>query len=242
MVKILCVLSGKGGVGKSTAAVNLAYVIRSRGKKVGLVDLDIDGSNIPKLLNMPKAELVVGAEMVEPIDYHGVKVMSMASMVMNDDIPILLRGERKQRFVDQLLNKVNWGDIDYLICDMPPAHGDVTISLLEALGNDIHGVIIVTTPSRIALTDARKTASLCKEYGLRVIGVINNMVGSACAQCGHVSASFGTNENIEKLVEDFGVKVLANIPIVEDVKINPFAIAEYFNPAVDAAMKWTLFG
>jgi ATP-binding protein involved in chromosome partitioning len=160
-------------------------------KTVGLLDLDIDGSNIPKVLNMPLQEPTVSKHWVEPLDFHGVKVMSMANMMLNDDIPVLLRGEQKRKWIGDFLKGINWDEPDFLIVDMPPAAGDAAVMILETIGANLHGVIIVTTPSRIAITDARKTAGLCAKFGLRVIGLVNNMSVSTCPSCHNTYALFG---------------------------------------------------
>lgn len=232
-MKVIPVMSGKGGVGKTLSSINIAYGIASKGKKVGLVDMDIDGSNVPRVLNMPRIEPKVGAKKVEPFDYHGVKVMALGNITPSDDQPVMVRGEKKRRFVVKLINEVNWGKLDYFILDMPPGSGDVVIELLDLYKDKVHGTVIVTTPSRVTNTDVRKTIVMCNKIGIKIFGIVNNMNIVSCPNCKYEFPAFGQDGHIEKLKKDFGVEILADIPVTPEVELKPFSIAKYYEPIVN---------
>lgn len=226
--RFIIVSSGKGGVGKSTVSANIAYALAAAGKKVGLIDLDILGSNIPKILDMKDKDVVVGRELIEPKEYEGVKIFSMANIFMDDDQPMLIKGKLRRTFVEQMVNQVNWGDIEYLIADLPPAAGDEVIELLHIFKDKIYGAIVVTTPSRVSLTDVRKTVGLCQKRDIPLLGVVNNMALFKCPHCNKDTAIFNNGDGIKKLQSDYGIKKVWNLPMDEHIETEPFVLSDYF--------------
>ncbi|MBN2421730.1 Mrp/NBP35 family ATP-binding protein [Candidatus Woesearchaeota archaeon] len=186
--KIL-VMSGKGGVGKSTVAVNLAYSLSLKNHKVGLLDIDIHGPNIPKMLNLEKDKLMNKNNKIFPISAkNNLKVMSMAFMLQNDYDAIIWRGPAKHGVIKQFVHDVEWGNLDYLIVDLPPGTGDEPLSIAQIL-NPVTGSVIVSTPQQVALLDAMKAVTFSKKMNVPVIGVIENMSGNIFGKGGAEKAA-----------------------------------------------------
>ena len=215
MLKIkykLVVISGKGGVGKTTVAVNLAYGLASKGSRVGILDVDIHGPNVAKMLGIEGRRLT-GSELgIEPIEVlHGIKVVSLALLLESKDQPVIWRGPLKMITIKQFLADVNWGELDYLIIDSPPGTGDEPLSVCQLIPN-INGAVIVTTPQEVAILDSRKSILFAKELKVPVIGVIENMSGFVCPYCQKEIDLFGTGGG-EESAYDLKVPFLGRIPI-----------------------------
>ncbi|MDD1694409.1 MAG: Mrp/NBP35 family ATP-binding protein, partial [Methanoregula sp.] len=188
---VIMVLSGKGGVGKSTVSVNLAYALSNHGKKVGLLDLDMHGPNIPKMLGIEQHKLAMMDDKIEPVHVTGkLSVISMAFLIQDPSTPIIWRGPMKMAAIQQFLTEVNWGSLDYLVVDLPPGTGDEALTIAQ-LAPNVRGAVIVTTPQDVATLDARKSAKFIEKLGLPVIGVIENMSGMLCPHCGEEIDLFG---------------------------------------------------
>ena len=180
--KIL-VLSGKGGVGKSTVAANMAVSLSLTGKNVGLLDIDIHGPSIPKILNLEDKKLMALGDAIMPVPVSAnLVVMSIGFMLQDRDNPVIWRGPMKYQMIKQFLKDVQWGRLDYLIIDSPPGTGDEPLSVIQLLEKP-DGAVIVTTPQQLALSDVRKGVSFCRSLNLPVIGVIENMSGFICPKC-----------------------------------------------------------
>jgi Mrp family chromosome partitioning ATPase/predicted Fe-Mo cluster-binding NifX family protein len=206
------VMSGKGGVGKSSIAVNLAVWLARRGKRVGLLDVDIHGPSVPKLLNLEGARLQAGDDGIEPVAFSPtLKVMSIGLMLNNPNEAVIWRGPMKHNLIQQFVEGVCWGALDYLIVDCPPGTGDEALSTVQVLGG-IDGVLIVTTPQDVAVVDVRKCVTFCKQLSLPVLGVIENMSGFVCPHCQKRTDIFA-GPGAERLAEDFGILPLGGIPL-----------------------------
>ena len=209
---VIMVLSGKGGVGKSTVSVNLAYALSAHGKKVGLLDLDMHGPNIPKMLGIEDHKLAVMGERIEPVRITGMlSVISMAFLLPDTNTPIIWRGPMKMAAIQQFLGEVNWGPLDYLVVDLPPGTGDEALTIAQ-LAPNVRGAVIVTTPQDVATLDARKSAKFIEKLGLPVIGVIENMSGMLCPHCGGEIDLFGKGGG-KKIAEELHVPFLGSIPL-----------------------------
>jgi len=207
----IIVLSGKGGVGKSTVAVNLAAALMMSGKRVGLLDIDIHGPSIPTMLGLERETVQGCEEELFPIEAGGLKVMSLGFLLSHPDDAVIWRGPRKMGAVKQLLKDVAWGDLDYLIIDSPPGTGDEPLSVCQLIGT-LDGAVIVTTPQKVAVVDVRKSITFCRRLQVPVLGVIENMSGFVCPKCGEVSQILRSGGG--KLVaEDMGVPFLGAIPM-----------------------------
>ncbi|MCF7792042.1 MAG: Mrp/NBP35 family ATP-binding protein [Victivallales bacterium] len=208
------VLSGKGGVGKSTVAVNMAISLAVRGARVGLIDADIHGPSIPKMLDLEKAQVRGGYKRnsILPIDYSKtLKIMSIGFFLESGDSALIWRGPRKYGLIKQFLEEVEWGELDYLIFDLPPGTGDEPLSICQLI-DDMDGAVIVTTPQDVAISDVRKSITFCRHLDLPVLGIIENMSGFVCPNCGEVTYIFG-KDGAEKMSKDMQVPVLGKIPI-----------------------------
>ena len=183
----IVVLSGKGGVGKSTVAVNIAVALQMAGKRVGLLDIDIHGPSIPTMLGLESETLQGGADGLLPIDLDGLKVMSLGFLLPDPDKAVIWRGPLKMGVIKQFLKDVAWGDLDYLIIDSPPGTGDEPLSVCQLIGN-LDGAVVVTTPQKVAAVDVRKSITFCRQLKVPVLGVVENMSGFACPKCGEISA------------------------------------------------------
>jgi len=208
----LIVISGKGGVGKSTVAVNLAYGLAVKGNKVGILDVDIHGPNIAKMLGIEGKRLVGSDSGIESMEVlPNLKAVSIALLFENQDQPIIWRGPLKMIIVKQFLADVNWGDLDYLIVDSPPGTGDEPLSACQLIPN-ISGAIVVTTPQDVAILDSRKSVLFAKELKVPVIGIIENMSGFLCLHCKKEIDLFGTG-GAEKSAHELKVPFLGRIPV-----------------------------
>lgn len=213
----LIVMSGKGGVGKSTVAVNLAFDLARRGLKVGLLDADMHGPSVPKMLGVPNLPLSVSESgKIVPMSVPpGIKVISIAFLLMNRDAPVIWRGPVKMGAIKQFLEEVEWGELDYLVIDLPPGTGDEPLSIAQLLPKP-DGAIIVTTPQDVALLSVRKSINFAKAVGLRVIGLVENMSGLDCPHCGKRIDVFGDGV-AEKAARELSVPYLGKLPLSLDV-------------------------
>jgi len=212
----LIVISGKGGVGKTTVAVNLAYGLANKGKKVGILDVDIHGPNIAKMLGIEDKRLVGSDLGIEPIEVlPGLKAISLALLLENKDRPIIWRGPLKMITIKQFLADVNWGELDYLIVDSPPGTGDEPLSVCQLIP-DINGAIVVTTPQEVAILDSRKSVLFAKELKVPFVGIIENMSGFICPHCKKEIDLFGTGGG-EKSAHDLKVPFLGRIPVEPEI-------------------------
>lgn len=209
---VIMVLSGKGGVGKSTVSVNLAYALSNHGKKVGLLDLDMHGPNIPKMLGIEEHKLAMVGNKIEPVHVTGkLSVISMAFLLPDTSTPIIWRGPMKMAAIQQFLSDVNWGPLDYLVVDLPPGTGDEALTIAQ-LAPNVRGAAIVTTPQDVATLDAVKSAKFIEKLGLPVLGVIENMSGMVCPHCGEEIDLFGKGGG-KKIAEDLKIPYLGAIPL-----------------------------
>jgi ATP-binding protein involved in chromosome partitioning len=209
---VILVLSGKGGVGKSTVSVNLASALADKGKKVGLLDLDFHGPNIPKMLGIEDQRPAVLEHAIEPVHVTGnLSVISMAFLLPDTSSPVVWRGPVKMIAIQQFLAEVNWGALDYLVVDLPPGTGDEALTIAQ-LAPNVRGAVIVTTPQDVAVMDALKAATFISKLDLPVLGVIENMSGMVCPHCGDIINLFGSGGG-KKAAEDLGVPYLGAIPL-----------------------------
>lgn len=208
----LIIISGKGGVGKTTTAVNLAYGLASKGKSVGILDIDIHGPNIAKMLGIEGKKLEKSDLGIEPIMViPKLKTISISFLLDNPDQPVIWRGPLKMTVIKQFLSDVNWGELDYLIIDSPPGTGDEPLSVCQLIP-DLNGAVIVTTPQDVAILDSRKSIFFARELKIPVVGIIENMSGLVCPRCGEEISLFGIGGG-EKAALDLGVPFLGRIPI-----------------------------
>ncbi|HBH86221.1 MAG TPA: ATP-binding protein [Syntrophaceae bacterium] len=208
----IMVLSGKGGVGKSTVAVNVAVALAMEGKKVGILDVDFHGPSIPTLLKLNGKPVKAGDDGILPVDFvEGIKVMSIGFLMQEQDKAVIWRGPMKINVIKQLLAEVDWGYLDYLVLDFPPGTGDEPLSVAQLIPN-ADGAIIVTTPQDLSLIDVRKSIDFCKQLNVPVLGVIENMSGFVCPHCKNVVDIFKRGGG-EKMAGEMGVPFLGRIPI-----------------------------
>ena len=208
----ILVLSGKGGVGKSSVAVNLAVWLSMRGKKVGLLDIDIHGPSVPKLLNLEGRVLGGGKDSVEPILYNDtLKVVSIGFLIQDENSALIWRGPMKHNIIKQFVSEVAWGVLDYLIVDCPPGTGVEPLSIVQLL-NKADGAVVVTTPQQLAVTDVKKCITFCRQVQLPVMGIIENMSGFVCPHCSGKTEIFQGDGGCQ-MAEDYGVPFLGSIPI-----------------------------
>ena len=209
----IIVLSGKGGVGKSTTAINLAISLSLAGKQVGLLDVDLHGPSIPKMLNLENRPIVAKNDTLDPIIFSNeLKVMSVGFLLGGDsENAIIWRGPLKWSLIKQFLKDVNWGKLDYLIIDSPPGTGDEPLSICQLI-EDLDGAIIVTTPQEVALIDVRKSITFCRKLNLPILGVIENMSGFVCPKCGEITQIFKSGGG-EKMAKEMGIPFLGSIPL-----------------------------
>lgn len=208
------VLSGKGGVGKSTVAANLAVSLAAKGNAVGILDVDIHGPSVPKMLGVENAKLRPGSEpeSILPIQVsENLKAMSIGFTLANPDDALIWRGPMKMGVVQQFLKDVEWGDLDYLVIDLPPGTGDEPLSICQLIENP-DGAVVVTTPQEVSLVDVRKSINFCRKLELDVLGVIENMSGFTCPKCGEVTHIFKSG-GAEKMCEEMGVNFLGSVPL-----------------------------
>ena len=233
--KIL-VLSGKGGVGKSTVAANLAVALALRGRRVGLLDIDIHGPSIPKLLGLEGRTLGSSGQSLVPVTRgDNLKVVSMGFLLRDPDDAVIWRGPLKMGAIRQFLKDVEWGELDYLIVDSPPGTGDEPLSICQLI-DDADGAIIVTTPQDVAISDVRKCISFCRQLKLPVLGVVENMSGFVCPHCGKTTDLFKRGGG-ERMAAEMAVPFLGRVPIDPQVVASgddgrPFA---YFDSQSETA-------
>ena len=232
--KIL-VLSGKGGVGKSTVAVNMAMGLAAKGAKVGLIDADIHGPSVPKMLKLENSVVMGdGQNGIYPVEYSpNLKVISVGFFIESQDSPIIWRGPRKFGLIKQFLENVEWGELDYLIFDLPPGTGDEALSICQLI-DDVDGAVIVTTPQGVAITDVRKSISFCRQLKLEILGVIENMSGFVCPKCGEIVHIFGKG-GAEKMGWDMNVELLGNLPIEPEIVAKSDEGIPYLQSGADSA-------
>ncbi|MBN1917682.1 MAG: Mrp/NBP35 family ATP-binding protein [Verrucomicrobia bacterium] len=204
------VLSGKGGVGKSTVAVNLALSLAAMGYEVGLLDVDIHGPSVPKLLGIEDARPTVRDGAIVPMAVAGIKTMSIGFLLQHTDAATIWRGPMKANVIKQFLKDVEWGDLDYLVIDSPPGTGDEPLSVVQLIEN-ADGAVIVTTPQELAVIDVRKAITFCRSVNLPVLGVIENMRGFVCPHCGERTDVFG-HGGAEHMAAEMKVPFLGAIP------------------------------
>ena len=233
---IIAVASGKGGVGKSTVAVNLALALADEGAAVGLLDADIYGPSQPQMVGLPgrQPESEDGRTM-QPLVAHGVQVMSIGFLV-DPDQPMIWRGPMVTSALNQLLHQTNWRDLDYLIVDMPPGTGDIQLSLSQQV--PVSGAVIVTTPQNIATLDARKGLAMFRKVAVPVLGIVENMSTHVCSNCGFEEPIFGAGGG-EKMAADFDVELLGQLPLDSRIREQtdsgrPTVIAEPESAAAQA--------
>lgn len=237
----IAVISGKGGVGKSTIAVNLAaaFALQNRTNKIGVLDADIHGPCVPKMLGLKGQKLVGGpAGLIFPVtDQRGIKVVSMDFLLPNDEAPIIWRGPLKMRVIQQFLSDISWGELDFLFIDLPPGTGDEPLSVMQLLP-DIDGVIIVTIPSEVSQAVVKKAITFAKQLGVPVIGIIENMSGFVCPKCGTQINIFSEGGG-KKIAQELSVPYLGEIPIDPSICTNsdsgiPFVDKNVDSPTVKA--------
>ncbi len=224
---IVAVASGKGGVGKSTTAVNLALALAAEGARVGILDADIYGPSQPMMMGLEGRPDSTDGKTMEPLQNHGVQVMSIGFLVEADS-PMVWRGPMATQALDQLLRQTNWGDLDYLIVDMPPGTGDIQLSLSQKV--PLTGAVIVTTPQDIALLDAKKGIRMFEKVGVPILGIVENMAVHVCEKCGHVEHIFGEDGG-QRLATDYKTDYLGALPLNLSIRVQadsgrPSVVAE----------------
>ena len=210
---IIAVASGKGGVGKSTTAVNLALALAAEGASVGILDADIYGPTQPQMLGINARPESADGKSMEPLERHGIQAMSIGFLI-DTDTPMVWRGPMVTGALEQLLRETNWRDLDYLVIDLPPGTGDIQLTLSQKV--PVTGAIIVTTPQDIALLDARKGLKMFEKVGIPIVGLVENMSTHICSKCGHEEHIFGTGGGVQ-MCRDFDVELLGSLPL--DIRI-----------------------
>jgi ATP-binding protein involved in chromosome partitioning len=237
----IAVISGKGGVGKSTVTVNLAaaFALQGHKNKVGVLDADIHGPCVPKMLGLKGQKIIGGPDgtLFPVTGQQGIKVVSMDFLLPNDEAPVIWRGPLKMRIIQQFLADITWGELDFLLVDLPPGTGDEPLSVMQLIP-DIDGVIIVTMPSEVSQAVVKKAVTFAKQLGVPVIGIIENMSGFVCPECGATSDIFKTGGG-KKVAEDLSVPYLGKIPIDPAVCVDsdsgtPFVAGNKESPTVKA--------
>ena len=212
---IIAVASGKGGVGKSTTAVNLALALAAEGASVGLLDADIYGPSQPMMMGIEGRPESSDGKTMDPMENHGVQVMSIGFLVAKDEA-MIWRGPMATQALEQLLRQTNWRDLDYLIVDMPPGTGDIQLTLSQRV--PMTGAVIVTTPQDIALLDAKKGIKMFEKVGVPILGIVENMAVHVCSQCGHSEHIFG-HEGGKRMAEEFGMPYLGALPLDLSIRL-----------------------
>lgn len=210
---IIAVASGKGGVGKSTVAANVAGALHLSGRKVGILDADIYGPSQPHIMGAYEKPEIIEKRM-QPVIRHGIPTMSIGYLV-NQDTPMIWRGPMVSQALQQLLNDTNWGELDYLIIDLPPGTGDIQLTLCQKI--PLAGAVIVTTPQDLSLIDARRAIAMFRKVQVSILGVIENMSLYHCPECGHEDAIFGAGAG-DFIASKDGVSVLARLPLAKQIR------------------------
>jgi ATP-binding protein involved in chromosome partitioning len=211
---IIAVGSGKGGVGKTTLAVNLALAMAKFGHKVGLLDADVYGPNVPLMLGLNTQPRVLADNRIEPLDAHGLKVISVG-LLNPGDKPLIWRGPMLHSIIKQFLGSVVWGQLDYLVVDLPPGTGDVSLSLIQTV--PLTGAIVVSTPSDVSLQDARKAIEMFRQMKVDIVGMVENMSYFVCPHCNHEVDIFSRG-GAEKTAKQFDVAFLGNVQLDPDIR------------------------
>jgi ATP-binding protein involved in chromosome partitioning len=201
--------SGKGGVGKTTVAVNLAVALARLGHRVGLIDADIYGPNVPMMMGATRQPSIVGQNMIEPLTAHGVKFISVG-LISPGDKPMVMRGPMLHQIIRQFLQQVEWGELDFLIVDLPPGTGDVVISLVQTV--PLTGAVVVSTPSDVSLQDARKALEMFHQVKVEVIGIVENMSHFTCPHCQQVIDIFSSG-GAERTAAQYGLEFLGSVEL-----------------------------
>ncbi len=212
---IIAVASGKGGVGKSTTAVNLALALAAEGAKVGLLDADIYGPSQPMMMGISGKPTSEDGQTMEPMHNYGVQVMSIGFMVAQDEA-MIWRGPMATQALEQLLRQTNWKDLDYLIVDMPPGTGDIQLTLSQRV--PLTGAVIVTTPQDIALLDAKKGIKMFEKVGVPILGIVENMAVHVCSNCGHAEHIFGQDGG-KNMAAEYGMDYLGALPLAMQIRV-----------------------
>lgn len=213
---VFLVLSGKGGVGKSTVTANIALGLAKRGQRVGVLDIDVHGPSIPKILGVQGQRAMGDGEKLLPAETpEGIKVMSTALILEKPDDPIVWRGPLKAGVIKQFIGEVAWGELDYLVVDCPPGTGDEPLSICQLIP-EADGAIIVTTPQQVSTLDVSKSITFCNQLGMRIAGIVENMSGFTCPHCGEFTPIFATGGG-EKLAKDYGLPFLGKLPIATEI-------------------------
>lgn len=210
----IVVLSGKGGVGKSTVAVNLAQSLANRGKRVGLLDVDVHGPSVPTMLGLDDYKIQPTGQELEPALFEGMKVISIGFLLPDHDSPVIWRGPLKMGVIQQFLRDVNWGELDYLIIDAPPGTGDEPLTIGQLVPEA--KALIVTTPQKVATMDVRKSITFCNQMNLPILGIVENMNGMVCPKCGEHLVIFPNGE-AKEMASQMGVEFLASLPMDPNV-------------------------
>ncbi len=210
---IIAIASGKGGVGKSTTAVNLALALAAEGATVGVLDADIYGPSQPMMLGITGKPQSRDGKTMEPMENHGIQAMSVGFLI-DPETPMVWRGPMVTQALEQLLNETNWKSLDYLVIDLPPGTGDIQLTLAQKV--PVTGAVIVTTPQDIALLDARKGLKMFEKVSVPIIGIVENMALHVCSNCGHAEHIFGSGGGA-RMAKDYGVELLGSLPL--DIKI-----------------------
>ena len=211
---VIAVASGKGGVGKSTVAVNLAAGLADRGARVGLFDADVYGPNVPRMVEADEHPKATADETIVPPERFGMKLMSMAFLVGEDD-PVIWRGPMVHKLITQLVEDVEWGGLDYMVVDLPPGTGDTQLTLLQSV--PVTGAVIVTTPQEVALDDARKGLRMFGKHDTPVLGIVENMAAFRCPDCGSEHAIFGEGGG-ERFADENDLPFLGSVPLDPQVR------------------------
>ena len=224
---IVAVASGKGGVGKSTTAANLALALAAEGARVGLLDADIYGPSQPMMMGIEGKPSSEDGKTMEPMENYGVQVMSIGFLVAQDEA-MIWRGPMATQALEQLLRQTNWKDLDYLIVDMPPGTGDIQLTLSQRV--PMTGAVIVTTPQDIALLDAKKGIKMFEKVGVPILGIVENMAVHVCTRCGHTEHIFGADGG-KKMAADYGMDYLGALPLAMQIRVQadggmPTVVAE----------------
>ncbi len=214
VANVIAVSSGKGGVGKSTTAVNLALALSAEGARVGLLDADIYGPSLPVMMGIAGRPESEDGKTMKPLENHGVKVMSIGFLV-DAEQAVVWRGPMATQALDQLLRQTTWGELDYLVIDMPPGTGDIQLTLSQRV--PLTGAVIVTTPQDIALLDAKKGLNMFEKVGVPILGIIENMAVHVCTNCGHVEHIFGADGG-KRMSGQYGVPYLGALPLTMGIR------------------------
>lgn len=209
----ILVLSGKGGVGKSTVAVNMAVELAREGKRVGLMDVDIHGPSIPGMFGLDGAQVLHNGSAIIPMEFTGnLSIMSIGFLLQDKGDAVIWRGPMKYHVIRQFISDVEWGELDYLIVDCPPGTGDEPLSVAQLVGAGKAGAVVVTTPQRVSVDDVRKSVQFCRKLDVKILGVIENMSGFVCPHCGKTSDIFDSGGG-ETLAAEMKAPFLGKIPI-----------------------------